>query len=247
MRVPRPGAGSARGCHAAALDSRNANSHQNESARLAARNHLVDVVRQIAQAKGGRIVRPVAARGNRRHFDRTAEDQRRRDGGSSVNLCWLLMETLKPAQAAVFNACSIEELCAKYRVSLDIVLSARDCGCCRPPVAFRASIGSVLRDRRRRGLTSSRSSDPSGPHVAAPSASTPDDSNSNHCAVSHMLAGADLLRSKCRKQWQEGPIDDHRLDRCRRCHRGRPCQGHHSGAQPQLGIGFGMCQPSVDR
>jgi hypothetical protein len=55
------------------------------SARLWTRNHLVDVVGEIAQPKSGSIPRPVATCRNGRYFYRMCQDQRRSDGRSCLN------------------------------------------------------------------------------------------------------------------------------------------------------------------
>ena len=55
------------------------------SARLWSRNHLVDVVGEIAQSKSGSIPRPVPTCRNGRYFYCTCHDQRRSDGRSCLN------------------------------------------------------------------------------------------------------------------------------------------------------------------
>ena len=55
------------------------------SARLWSRNHLVDVVGEIAQSKSGSIPRPVPTCRNGRYLYRTPHDQRRSDGRSCLN------------------------------------------------------------------------------------------------------------------------------------------------------------------
>jgi hypothetical protein len=55
------------------------------SARLWSRNHLIDVVGEIAQSKSGSIHRPVPTCRNGRYFYCTCHDQRRSDGRSCLN------------------------------------------------------------------------------------------------------------------------------------------------------------------
>ena len=55
------------------------------SARRWSRNHLVDVVGEIAQSKSGSILRPVPTCRNGRYFYCTCHDQRRSDGRSCLN------------------------------------------------------------------------------------------------------------------------------------------------------------------
>ena len=55
------------------------------SARRWSRNHLVDVVGEIAQSKSGTILRPVPTCRNGRYFYCTCHDQRRSDGRSCLN------------------------------------------------------------------------------------------------------------------------------------------------------------------
>lgn len=59
---------------------------QNGLPRPWGRDHLIHVVGQIAQSKSGRILRPVAARRNRRNFYCMARYQRGRDRRARLNL-----------------------------------------------------------------------------------------------------------------------------------------------------------------